>query len=248
MSEKQVVIRRGLFSFGLILAIGLVFSTLIAAETLKEIKLANQSVTVKGYAEKKITSDRAVWTGGFSVRGPELAATYGKLSASLETVLAYLAKSGVRRADVTVSAADTKTQMRRLPNGQETYEVENYVLSQAVTVESTDTGLVSRLSDESTVLMKDGIEFSSGSPSYFYTKLGDLKFEMLGQAAKDARNRAEQLVASSGSQVGALRYAEQGVFQITGPYSTDVSGYGVNDTDNIEKVVKAIVTIQYAIR
>ncbi len=60
--------------------------------------------------------------------------------------------------------------------------------------------------------------------------------------------RASSLAENSGSKVGALKYASQGVFQITPLYSTDVSGYGRYDTSTIEKSVKAVVTIEYSIR
>jgi hypothetical protein len=96
--------------------------------------------------------------------------------------------------------------------------------------------------------MREGIRYESRAPEYFYTKLDDLKIQMLGEAAKDARNRAEQLVSASGAKVGPLRSAQQGVFQITPPHSTDTSDYGVLDTSTVEKSIKAVVTMEYGIR
>lgn len=107
--------------------------------------------------------------------------------------------------------------------------------------------LVTRISRESSELIKEGVEFNSSSPQYFYTKVNDLKIEMLGEATKDAKLRAEQLAINSGGKVGALRSAAQGVFQITTAYSTEVSDHGIYDTSTIEKSIKAVVTVQYSI-
>lgn len=245
--DKQVVVRRGLFGFGLILAIGLVLSTLIAAGTLQKIKSANQTITVKGYAEKRITSDLATWSGSFSARGAELVGAYDKLATDLAIVLAYLDKSGVKRDAVEVSSIGTATINKKTADGKDTNEIEGYRLSQAVSIESTDVALVSKIARESTSLIKEGVEFSSNDPDYFYTRLDELKVEMLGAAAKDAHSRAAQLVGASGGKLGKLKWAEQGVFQITPPNSNDTSGYGVNDTSSVDKVIKAIVTLQFAI-
>src|SRR4029077_8073817 len=96
-------------------------------------------------------------------------------------------------------------------------------------------------------LIQDGIAFTSNAPEYYFTKLDDLKIQMLGQATKDARERAEQLAVNSRSKVGALRSASQGVFQITPPFSTEVSNTGQSDTTSIDKSIKALVTVEYAI-
>ena len=87
----------------------------------------------------------------------------------------------------------------------------------------------------------------SGSPMWFYTKLNDLKIELLGEAAKGARVRAEKIAEHGDADVGALVGADQGVFQITSPTSTEVSGYGELDTLSIHKSVKAVGSARYAV-
>jgi len=74
-----------------------------------------------------------------------------------------------------------------------------------------------------------------------------LKIEMLGQAALDAKARAQQIASSTGNQVGGLRAAEMGVLQITPPDSSEVTGYGVNDTSSLEKDITAVVHMTFSI-
>lgn len=70
---------------------------------------------------------------------------------------------------------------------------------------------------------------------------------MLAQATRDARARAATMAQNSGSSLGGLRSAQQGVFQITRENSIEVSGYGENDTSSLKKVIRAVVTVEYGL-
>lgn len=238
----------GLAGLGLWLAAGMVLSSFLAAHTFERVKSAGQTISVKGFAERRLMSDMAVWQGTVTARDPQLVAAYAKLEADMEKVRGYFEKNGVPRDALRVSSACTAVQHKRTDKGIETNEIEGYVLSQSVEINSTNVALVARLSRESTSLIRDGIEFSSMSPQYYYTRINDLKIELLGDATRDARQRAEQLARNSGGKVGELRGASQGVFQITPVFSTETSDYGAYDTSTVEKSIKAVVTIEYAIR
>lgn len=233
---------------GIALALGLIISTSIAMRTVERIKITNRTITVKGYAEKEIVSDWAQWQGSFKVKTVDLVAGFGKLEDDLEKVMAYLASEGVSRNDVVVSSVSTTTQHKLDEEGRRTNEIDAYFLYQSVTIASSDTALIDRISRGSTALIKQGVEFSSNQPEYLYTKLDELKIELLGQATKDARERAEQLAVNSRGKVGALRSASQGVFQITSRHSTEVSSRGMYSTSTVEKKITAVVTIEYSIR
>lgn len=239
---------RGLTLLGVMLAAGMVASTFIASRGIERIKLANQTIRVKGSSERKIVSDWAVWDARFAARAPGLTAAYEKIRQDLEAVLAYLEKNGVPRGTVGVSSVSTTIQHKPNEKGNATNVIEGYVLEQSIQLKSADIPLVVRLARDSTSLIQQGIEFSSSPPNYYYTKLNDLKISMLGEATKDAKARAEQLAKNSGCKVGALRSASQGVFQITSEYSTEVSDYGVYDTGSVNKCVKALVTMEFSIR
>ena len=87
----------------------------------------------------------------------------------------------------------------------------------------------------------------SGAPEYFYTKLDELKLEMLAKATQNAKLRAENMVKATGNKIGSIRSARMGVFQITPVTSTEISDWGVNDTTSLEKKVMAVVTVSFAI-
>lgn len=237
----------GLFLLGAALALGLVSAALVGAHALTRIKLSHQTIEVKGYAEKRVTSDWAVWMATFSVRTPALADGYRTLSEQRTRVLAFLESQGLSAKGVAMAAVDVVTEHRRDEKGEETDEVTGYRLTQGLSVSTGDVLLVEQVSRESSALLGEGIEFQSDAPAYDCTKLDDLKLAMLGEATRNARQRAETLTSGSGGRVGALASASQGVFQITPVHSTEVSDYGKYDTSTIEKAVKAVVTVEYSL-
>lgn len=248
MNDQTARSQHGLLWLGISLSIGLIVSTFLAMSVVERVKLANRTITVKGFAERRIVSDWVIWRGSLSTQSPNLIEAYKKLQNDLSKVMSYFKNKGVSDKAITAFPISTVTLYARDEKGMETSRVMAYRLSQAVKIQSADVDLITRISREATELIEDGVEFYSYSPEYYYTKVEDLKIEMLGEASEDAKRRAEQIAVKSGSQVGKLRWASQGVFQITPAYSTQVAGYGIYDTSTIEKSIKAITTIQYSIR
>jgi len=232
---------------GISLAIGIIISTVIISNTVTRIKLANQTITVKGYAEKRIKSDLIVWKGIFTVRGSQLTEAYALLDRDLSLVKEYLVSKGIAENEIVVSSIRTRTIYGRDAQGRPTDQVSGYELEQQVEVRSNQVEKIAAIARESTELINKGVHFQSLEPQYFYTKLSDLKIEMLAAATKDARQRAEQLALNSGSKLGSLRSASMGVLQITRAYSTEVSDYGIYDVTSLEKDIKAVVTVSFSI-
>ena len=110
-----------------------------------------------------------------------------------------------------------------------------------------DASRVTALARASTDLIRQGIAFESYPPEYLYTRLADLKVEMLALATRDARARALEMAKNSGSRIGRLRSARMGVLQITPQHSTAISDYGINDTSSLLKDVTAVVSVSFEI-
>ena len=240
--------RGGLLFLGLFLALGMVVSSYLVSSTVQRVKLANQTIRVKGYTEREITSDIVEWRGEVQTRDPDLVTAYSRLEKDFGEVLAFIQKQGISGEEIKISPVSTRTLYKKTEKGSNTNEIEGYVLEQAIEIHSGNVELVSRLSRETTSLIRRGIHFSAGDPKYFCSRINDIKIELLGEATRNALLRAQQLARNSGSEVGNLRSCSQGVFQITPLYSTDVSNYGRYDTGTIEKAAKAVVTVEYSIR
>lgn len=235
------------FSAGLMLAIGLVMSSLIFGWFYSKNKRSDEAITVTGSAKKRITSDLVVWSAGVSSQAPSLQAAYQQLSGSMPRIKEYLLSKGIPEQQMTVSAITTTPQKRQDENGNETSEITGYLLTQQIEVRSNDVQKIAQVAREATELINQGILIESKPPQYYYTAIGDLKIEMLGEAAKDAKERAEKIASSTGNSIGSVRSAKMGVLQITAADSTDVSDYGVYDTTTIEKDMTAVVNVSFAV-
>lgn len=232
---------------GVALAIGLVLSALIFGWFFAQSRKGDEAITVTGSAKKRIKSDLVVWTASVTYQSPELAGAYRQLSENVPRVRQYLVGKGIGDGQITVSSITTTVLKRVGENGMETSEITGYSLRQQLEIRSNEVEKVAQIAREATELIDQGILIESGSPQYYYTQLGDLKIEMLGEAAKDAKTRAERIAASTGNRIGTVRSAKMGVMQITAADSTEVSDYGINDTSSIDKDVTGVVNVSFAI-
>lgn len=99
-------------------------------------------------------------------------------------------------------------------------------MTQSVQIESNKVEKIEKISREVTELLNEGVNFYSEAPRYYYTRLADLKIEMISKATEDARIRAEKITAYSNGKLGALQAAKMGIFQITGQYSDENYSWG----------------------
>jgi hypothetical protein len=243
---RAIVISVVIFSGAFVLA------SVLLGNRLPDIRGGNE-ITVTGSAKKRIKSDLIVWRVQIRASAPRLADAFAQINRDTTRVRAFLISKGVPETQLVVSAIDTHINRK----GSTTYDdgeahqngpILGYDLQQEISVRSMDIDKVSAISREVTQLINEGILIESKKPEYLYTKLADIKVAILADAARDAKARAEQIADNTGSRIGALRNARMGVLQITPPDSTEVTGYGINDTTSLEKDVTAVVNLTFALR
>jgi hypothetical protein len=227
-----------------VLALGFFFSALFLSGPLRSYVKARQTITVKGYAERKIESDFALWSATVTTRGKEINLAADSMDKASRTMTDFLAAQGVPKESIGVSDLTTTALNKEASNGV-TDELDGFKLDRRFQVTSTDLDSISRLTDAAPVLLHDGLEISLNSPEYYCTRLGDLKITMLGEAVRDAQKRAEEIAGKSGRKIGALHSANQGVFQITSVYATETAEEGSLDTESRTKSIKAVVTAEF---
>lgn len=235
------------FAAGVALAIGLVLASVIGGWAFVKARRGDQTIVVTGSARKRIKSDLVIWKAGVSYQAPVLAEAYRSLSENVPRVKSYLIGKGIADNQITISSISSQTLHARTAEGEDTGQITGYSLRQELEVRSTDVDKIAKIAREATELINQGILLESMAPEYHYTKLGDLKIEMLSEAAKDAKVRAQQIAQSTGSSIGSVRTARMGVLQITPANSNEVSDSGMNDTSSLEKDITAVVNVGFAI-
>ncbi len=233
------------------MALAFVACTLIAGAGVERMRSrAVRKIDVTGSAKKRIVSDLIEWRAGIEVTAPERIKAYRELTGHAQAVTAYLAAQGVKPEEIRTGAASVEEQVETELVGAGESRVERkvhkgFLAHQTIAVRSGDVERVERLSREISQLLERGVPVASEPPRYLYTKLGELKIEMLAQAAKDARTRADSVVAQTGAALGRLRSADMGVINVNPANSTETSWQGNNDSTSLEKDIVAVVHVTF---
>jgi hypothetical protein len=231
-------------------------STYIATQSWERVKVrpVERTIRVTGSAKHRIVSDLIEWNATVTAEGKDKLAAYRKVHADVEATVAYLKAQGVPEGQIFPDSAVVEEVFTTVYEGKgedriSRQELVGYVARQAITVRSNDVQRVERMSRQVTDLLEQDIAVISGAPSYFFTKLGELKVEMLAEASKDARTRAENMLkAAGGASLSRLKDADMGVINVNPANSTATSWEGNNDTSSLEKDLIAIVHVTYALK
>jgi hypothetical protein len=207
-------------------------------------------IAVTGSGSENFTSDLIVWEGQFVRMSPVLKLAYEEVNADKETVRKYLIDKGIPSENIVFNSVQTNEQREnQYQNGNYVGSIfKGYELVQSVKIESTNVELIESVSREITELLNKGVQFNSTPPRYYYTKIADLKIEMISKATEDARLRAEKIAENSDGNLGDLNNASMGVFQITGQNSgEDYSWSGAYNTQDKKKTASITMRLEYKI-
>jgi hypothetical protein len=238
---------------GIIAAIAFIAAVWIAGCYFYKTKGPAKTMSVVGLAEQDFESDLIVWDLNYSVRNMNMKDAYSVLKEQNNVVKEYLKGKGLGEDEMIFNAvthyADNDWEWNE--TARRSFEVfKGYVLTQSIRIESTDVEKIEKISREVTELLDQGIQIDGNNVSYYYTKLADLKIEMLANATKDARNRAETIAKNAGSSLGGLKTANMGVFQITAPNSADedYSWGGTFNTSSKQKRASINMKLTYYVK
>jgi len=233
---------------GLALAAGLVFTAMVLANAWTRIA-ESQVINVTGSARKNVRSDLVVWKASFSVEAPTLIEAQEKLRADHAKVAAFFAARGI--AGFSASPVEIRELVGRQRNAENDTVTDfrvGYRLSHSIEVHSDNVDLLPRLAGESGELLREDVAFVSGGFDFIYTKAGEAKVEMMAEATRDARTRADQIALQGNRRIDALRNAKMGVVQINPLHSTATSWEGNNDTSSVDKTIIATIAATFTMK
>jgi hypothetical protein len=114
-----------------------------------------------------------------------------------------------------------------------------YRVEATILVRTGNVPLIKKLMEKSTELINEGIVIIQAdyqrSTEFLFTGLNAIKPAMIEEATKNARQAAEKFAKDSGSTVGKIRNARQGLFTIT--------NRDKNSPDR--KKVRVVTTVEY---
>ena len=220
-----------------VLAIGIVLSGLSIAFGIKALKADQRTVSVRGLSEREIEADLAVWPVTFTLSGNDLSQLRQDIVKKTNIIMSFLKTHGLKESDFTVkepAITDTTTD----PYMDQTRKRDKYFAKVVVFVRSSNINAVNAALSVSIDLMDSGIALSHDYDSrveYLFTKLNDIKPQMIAEATQNAHKAAEQFAHDSGSKVGKIKRASQGLF------SFDDAAPGLPE----RKSVRVVTTVEY---
>ncbi|HBE04868.1 MAG TPA: SIMPL domain-containing protein, partial [Firmicutes bacterium] len=159
----------------------------------------------------------------------------------MEAFRAALTERGFKPEDITVQPVNS---MPKYSNGMQV----GYTLVQSIFLISKDIDAIEELALNPGKITERDIVFQYSNLEYYYSELSEMKLSLLSAATKDARRRADEIASGTGDEIGAIQSARTGVFQITEPYSTEVSDYGIYNVGSRTKDITVTVTVVYTIK
>lgn len=246
MESKHALISKVITS--LLLCVGIVWGSYYLGKGVENKGRPEGSIAVKGLGSQDFTADLIVLEGYFSVENDDLQLGFAESSRQKDELESFLIELGIPASEITFQAATYSELDRSIYNdtgkfiGYEPY----FRLRQEFEIRSNEVAYVEKVSRKISDVLDKGIRINMYSPRYYYTKLADLKHEMIKKATQDAKERAEIIATQSGGELGALRDARMGVFQITGQYSDeDYSWGGSFNTADKEKTASITINLTY---
>jgi len=244
--------RGGTALLGILLALGLIVGGWVLGAQIKATRLSDRYVTVKGLVERKVKSDLAIWPLSYKEAGDDLSLVYAKTEADKKAILQFLDQQGIQSSEIelgVVRVVDTQANEyggARAPH--------RYIVEQQITVRTARVDQVAAAAQKTVQLVQKGIVLNSNPGqglTYKFTALNSIKPDMITEATRNARTAADRFASDSGSKVGSIRQASQGVFSILpadqGAESGEPGEYagGFNGGSSLMKTVRVVTSVQY---
>lgn len=230
----------GLLFLGIFVAFGLAVAGYFVGQTLYNAKVALNTAEVKGLAERRVMADRVNWTVVHKVQGTnreEIPSLYKLAEEHQQTIVRLLQDKGFEGNEIQVGVLNYEYFEFRDDNQRLVDQTHSLVGN--ISVETEKVELVGKVRTNVNKLIAEGIDIQNQAPAYRFTKLNEIKPDMLREATKNARIAANEFAENAGVEVGGIRSALQGSFFVRD------AGEEYGDTAKIEKDVRVVTTITF---
>jgi hypothetical protein len=220
-----------------ILAVGMIAGGYLLGDGLLRAKDAERAVTVRGLAERNVTADLATWTISYSASSTSLAEAQAKVRGDTASIEAFFKELGFPADALQPTGANVTSFTNE--------GITTYTVRQRLALRTEDITRAQKAVARQFDLVGRGVFLEEGSGmAYTFTKLNDIKPEMVAEATKDARASAQQFAEDSNSGVGKIKDATQGYFEIEAR-DGEAGGWGMADSPY--KKVRVVTTVSFTL-
>jgi hypothetical protein len=226
--------------FGIIVGACFIIGILIFSMFFYKTRAQENTMWVTGSVKQQVTSDIAKFSASFSRNMPadDLKSGYSQMKRDEDIVKQFFKEAGFNENSISISPVYMDAPFMYDPNA-----AKEYILRQYVEIQSEEVQKLTDLSKNIQKLVDEGVIFSISNLQYFISNLPELRINLLADAVKDAKARAQKIAEGTDKKIGTIKTANMGVVQVLPVNSTEVSDYGAYDTGTIEKEVMITVTV-----
>jgi len=227
-----------------ILGLSFVIGMLLIGAFLVKSKQETKTLKLVGYANKQFVSDLVKWnlTVQKTTDIEGLKSAYKSLAADIIAFKQFLITSGIPEKEISIQPVTSN------PMYDNYGKITSYNLNQNVFIITNQLDKTEKLALNPDFFADRGLLLQMSNLSYLYTKLPDMKKKLLADATADAMERAKEVASAAKVKLSKLREARAGVFQITEPYSTDVSDYGIYNTNTRNKSISVTISAVFELK
>lgn len=218
----------------------LIIASIIISLGFSSINPKQASVSVRGLAQREVNADLAVWQLSFGLGDNNLKNLQKSIKEKSEILSSYLKNKGLSEADFSVLSPSITNNLLDPYINQEKMQYTfiakvNFLVrtDKIQAVKSANEGLL-ELVDKGIAIKQD----YENKINYEFTKLNDIKPEMIMLATQNARKAALQFANDSNSNLGKIKRATQGLFSI------ENAAVGLEE----RKIVRVVTQIEYLLK
>ncbi len=248
MSSISKFSERPFVAPALLLALGFILAGSFISNGLKALRDGGNTLTATGSAKQAVTSDIAKLRGDIVERvfQSDVQKGYAQSDANTKILKEYIIAQGITDKEFTVSAPQISEYYDYSNNGVQ--KPRQFEIRRTIQINSTNLNNVDKVANNLSTIATKGIFFQSYGVEYYYSKLSDLRKELLKNATEDAKGRATQIAKGTGDKIGNLKKASSGVVQVLAPNSQEITDYGTYDTTTKEKEVSITVKAEFRLK
>jgi hypothetical protein len=227
-----------------ILALGIVAGCFLLGRYFYASRTSEQSIRVVGAATRPVVADIVKWRLAITRTATEqgISDAYQRIHDDVQRTIGRLKTRGISDENITIQAITTN--QLYAPEGRKG----GYDVQQAILIISRNVGDLEQMAADPKSILDQGTILGVSDLEYFLSDLPKTKKELLAEAMKDARSRAEEIAGASGVRISKLLTSSVGVFQITEPFSTEVSDYGIYNTSTKQKDITVTVRVSFSVQ
>jgi len=239
------------------LSIAILVGFVLLGRSMERFRKEDRFVTVKGFSEREVKSDLAVWSIYIRIPGNDLSEGSKATELAKEQIFGFLKKNGIAADEILqkeIQVSDRQANEYGPENASSKYR---YVISKLIQVRSSNVDTVLKVSQMADELVKSGVtmapnnDWQNNGVRFMFKGLNKIKPEMLAEATRNARTAAVEFTKESGTELGKMRKASQGLFTVVDrdvPSSAQgESGYFLTGITDLYKRVRVVVSVDYSI-